>query len=78
MDHLNQLFNHAGYRNELICAEIVGLVNQLLNIYKTTDSLVDQQYIFAKFKEILEISRDQKMYDIRKIILQAIAEITTV
>lgn len=78
MDHLNQLFNQGGYRNELIYAEIVDLVNQLLHIYKKTDNFADQQYIFAKLKEILEISGDQKMYDIRKLIFRAITEITTV
>lgn len=75
---LSKLMNQSHIRDELILAEITDITQQLIEVYRSTTHLADQQYIFCKLKEILQISREQELDGISEIVQQAMREIMSV
>lgn len=75
---LSGLFNQTHLRNRLVLDEITDVTHQLVKMYKTTDNLADQQYIFSKLKDIIRISGEQRLDKIYQVALRAMIEITTV
>lgn len=75
---LSGLFNQTHLRNRLVLDEITDITHQLVKMYKTTDNLADQQYIFSKLKDIIKISGEQRLDKIYQVALRAMIEITTV
>ena len=75
---LSGLFNQSHLRNKLVLDEITDITNQLVKLYKTTDNLADQQYIFSKLKDIIRISSERCLDNIYQVALRAMIEITTV
>lgn len=75
---LSKIINQSCIRDELILAEIADITQQLIEIYHSTTLIADQQYIFSKLKEILQISREQELDGIHEIVQQAMREIMDV
>ncbi len=61
---------------EFLLLEIQHIIDQLVEIYQTTDNLADQQYIFTKFKEILRVTEEERLDVVKGIVFKAMLNIT--